>query len=453
MAKVKSIFFCKECGGEHAKWQGKCNFCHSWNTLTEHKIKGTKSASTSAINILQNNTAQKLEEIPHADIDRIPLPDEEFTRVLGGGIVPGSLILIGGEPGIGKSTLLLQLSLSLKKKVLYVSGEESLGQIKLRAERLKLKSEHCFFLDSHDSQHILEQCKLIDADILVIDSIQTMASQEIEGIQGSIGQIRQCTTEFQKMAKKENVSVFLIGHINKEGNLAGPKILEHMVDVVLQFEGDHQNHYRLIRTMKNRFGSTSELGIYDMKMSGLTPVSNPSQAFLENRTESDSGIAVAVGLEGIRPIMIETQALVSPAVYGNPQRSTNGLDLRRVNMLLAVLEKRCGLKLGNKDVFLNIAGGIKLKDPAMDLANVSSIISSYMDQVIPSKSCFAAEVGLSGEIRPIAQMDIRLKEAHKLGFEKIFISKAQQYSSDLAKKINIIPCARLQDVVPHLFKK
>ena len=452
MAKVKSIYFCKECGGEHAKWQGKCNFCGSWNTLSEHKVQNTKSKASSASQILSQNTAQKLEEIPNADLERISVEDEEFARVMGGGVVPGSLILIGGEPGIGKSTLLLQLALSLKKKVLYVSGEESLGQIKIRAERLGLSYNNAYFLDSHDSQHVLEQCKLLNAEILIIDSIQTMASQEIDGIQGSIGQIRQCTTEFQQLAKSNDIPVFLIGHINKEGNLAGPKILEHMVDVVLQFEGDAQNQYRLLRTIKNRFGSTSELGIYDMKMQGLSPVYNPSQAFLEHRCENDSGIAVAIGLEGIRPIMIETQALVSPAVYGNPQRSSNGFDLRRLNMHLAVLEKRCGLKLGNKDVYLNITGGIKLKDPAIDLATICAIISSYMDQVIPSKSCFAAEVGLSGEIRPIAQIDLRIKEAEKMGFERLFISSAQQFSKGLSHQLKLIPCARLQDVTPKLFK-
>ena len=322
----------------------------------------------------------------------------------------------------------------------------------MRAKRINHKSEQCYFLDSNDIQHIAEQLKLINANILIIDSIQTLISDAVDGIQGSITQIRQCATELQHLAKKENISIFIIGHINKEGNLAGPKILEHMVDVVLQFEGDHQNQYRMLRTLKNRYGSTAELGIYEMNHSGLQEVSNASQAFIEHREENYSGIAVAVGMEGLRPIMIETQALVSPAVYGNPQRTTNGIDQRRMHMILAVLEKRCGLKLGNKDVFLNITGGIKLKDTAIDLGMICSIISSYLDQSINQKFCFASEVGLSGEIRPVSHIELRIKEAAKLGFKKIFISKSQKISFKAPNGLSIEVCSKIQDVVPKVFK-
>ncbi|HIF14431.1 MAG TPA: DNA repair protein RadA [Bacteroidetes bacterium] len=452
MNKIKSVFYCKECGGEHAKWLGKCSFCNTWNTIIEKKIKQNPVRSSIAPDLLQTNTPLKLDEIADKETERLIPDDEEFKRVLGGGIVSGSMVLIGGEPGIGKSTLMLQVALSLKAKTLYVSGEESLAQIKMRAKRINHESDQCYFLDSNDIRHIAEQLKLIDANILIIDSIQTLISDAVEGIQGSITQIRQCATELQHLAKKENISIFIIGHINKEGHLAGPKILEHMVDVVLQFEGDDRNQYRMLRTLKNRYGSTAELGIYEMTHLGLEEVSNASQAFIEQREENYSGIAVGVGMEGLRPIMIETQALVSPAVYGNPQRTTNGIDQRRVHMLLAVLEKRCGLKLGTKDVFLNIAGGIKLKDTALDLGMICCIISSYLDQSINPKCCFASEVGLSGEIRPISHIELRIKEAAKLGFKKIFISSSQKMNFQTPKGISIEHCNKIQDVVPKVFK-
>lgn len=453
MSKVKSAFFCQNCGYQTPKWLGKCPSCTEWNTFVEEVVEKNLSQLVAfSTNTGRTAKSQVLQKIEHTAQTRIVLQDKELNRVLGDGMVPGSLILFGGEPGIGKSTLLLQLAILEKDlRVLYVSGEESDQQIKMRADRIGHQNEHCFVLTETNLQNIFLQAEEIQPQLLVIDSIQTLHSNQIESSPGSISQVRECTSQLLRYAKLSDVPVFLIGHITKEGALAGPKVLEHMVDVVLQFEGDRNHFYRLLRTIKNRFGSTNELGIYEMQGSGLRQVENPSEILITNTDADLSGIAIASTLEGARPLLIEVQALVSSAAYGTPQRSSTGFDAKRLNMLLAVLEKRCGFKLGAKDVFLNIAGGIKVDDPAIDLAVVAAIMSSNADLPIHSKVAFAAEVGLSGEIRPVNRIEQRISEAEKLGFESIIISKYNKGVSKENYKIKIIPCGIITEVIKTLF--
>jgi DNA repair protein RadA/Sms len=455
MAKTKTTFFCQNCGNQSTKWVGKCTACNEWNTFVE-EVVAPKSNSSKNSNILLAKEAKSkptlINNISTDNLPRIILADKELNQVLGGGIVPGSLILIGGEPGIGKSTLMLQVALSNNLKVLYISGEESENQIKLRAERIGIKNEECLLLTETSTQSIIQHLIATEPNLVVIDSIQTLHSAEIESAAGSISQIRQTATELMQYAKTTNTPVFLVGHITKDGHIAGPKILEHMVDTVLQFEGDRNHIYRILRATKNRFGSTSEIGIYEMIGSGLQEVANPSDILISQRDEEVSGVAIAATMEGLRPLLIETQALVSTAAYGTPQRSTTGFDTRRLNMLLAVLEKRCRFKLATKDVFLNLAGGIKVDDPAVDLAVVCAVLSSNVDISIPQKTCFAAEVGLSGEIRSVNKIEQRISEAEKLGFEKIFISK---YSTKNIKqkdyKIEIVAVKKIEEVFRALF--
>ena len=451
MAKVKTTFFCQNCGAQSAQWMGKCKACKQWNTIVEEVVSKTQNKSTWKTGTTQKeNIAQSIQEISLENEPRIDTSDKELNRVLGGGIVPGSLVLLGGEPGIGKSTLLLQVALLLQHKVLYVTGEESDKQIRMRAERLGLKESSCNILTETNTQNIFQQIVAVQPDLLVVDSIQTLQTNSIESSPGSISQIRECTSELMKFAKESGTPVILIGHINKVGHIAGPKILEHMVDVVLQFEGDRNHVYRILRANKNRFGSTAELGIYEMQSQGLREVSNPSEILISQKDEALSGVAISATMEGVRPLMIETQALVSSAVYGTPQRSATGFDLRRLSMLLAVLEKRCGFKLGAKDVFLNITGGIKVDDPAIDLGVVCAILSSNVDMAIDDKSCFAAEVGLSGEIRPINRCEQRIQEAEKLGFERIFISKYNKVNPQ-DYNIQVITVAKMEEVFKALF--
>ena len=431
MAKVKTTFFCQNCGAQYAKWQGQCTSCKEWNTIAEEVIqKPEKSSWKTASSSTSKRVSKplKINEIDTAQEARLNMQDAEFNRVLGGGMVQGSLTLLGGEPGIGKSTLLLQIALSLPYKTLYVSGEESQKQIKMRAERINPQENNCYILTETKTQNIFKQIEAVEPDLVIIDSIQTLHSDYIESSAGSISQIKECTTELIKFAKETATPVLLIGHITKDGHIAGPKILEHMVDTVLQFEGDRNHVFRILRAHKNRFGSTNELGIYEMQGSGLREVSNPSEILISEKDGELSGNAVAATLEGLRPLMIEVQALVSTAVYGTPQRSATGFNAKRLNMLLAVLEKRAGFRLGAKDVFLNITGGISVDDPAIDLAVVASILSSNEDVALPSDYCFAAEVGLSGEIRPVQRVEQRILEAEKLGFSTIFVSKYNKIS-------------------------
>jgi DNA repair protein RadA/Sms len=451
MAKTKIAYFCQSCGFESPKWLGKCPSCQQWNTFAEeiiekanNSIPDWKAPSTS---LQRSNKPVPVADITFREEDRILTPDAEFNRVLGGGIVAGSLVLIGGEPGIGKSTLMLQLALSMPGlKVLYISGEESDRQIKMRAERLEAnresraknqeagKNNACFILTETSTQNIFKQIEALEPDLVVVDSIQTLYSSHIESTPGSVSQVRECTAELLRFAKESSTPVFLIGHITKDGAIAGPKILEHMVDTVLQFEGDRHHVYRILRAVKNRFGSASELGIYEMMGEGLREVSNPSEILLSQRDENLSGITISATLEGMRPMLIETQALVSPSAYGTPQRTATGFDTRRMNMLLAVLEKRCGFRLGTQDVFLNITGGIRVEDPAIDLGLAAAIVSSHQDIPIPFKTCFAGEIGLSGEIRAVNRIEQRIAEAQKLGFEQIFISKYNLPSAGKDKK-------------------
>lgn len=453
MAKVKSAFFCQNCGYQTPKWLGKCPSCTEWNTFVEEVVEKNLSQVV-AFSTNTNRTAksQVLQEIEQSEQKRITLQDGELNRVLGDGLVLGSLILFGGEPGIGKSTLLLQLAILEKNlRVLYVSGEESDQQIKMRADRIGHQNDSCYILTETNLQNIFLQAEEVQPNLLVIDSIQTLYSNQIESSPGSISQVRECTAQLLRYAKLSDVPVFLIGHITKEGALAGPKVLEHMVDAVLQFEGDRNHFYRLLRTIKNRFGSTNELGIYEMQGSGLRQVENPSEILITNTDANLSGVAIASTLEGNRPLLIEVQALVSSAAYGTPQRSSTGFDSRRLNMLLAVLEKRCGFKLGMKDVFLNIAGGIKVDDPAIDLAVISAIMSSNADLPISAKIAFAAEVGLSGEIRPVNRIEQRISEAEKLGFEAIVISKYNKGITQKNYKIKLIQCGVITEVIKSLF--
>ena len=429
MAKVKSYFFCSECGYQSSSWLGKCPECGKWNTFSEEVVQAVKPASSSKLRSpLVASAPKPISQVVAAETQRIPTGCAEFDRVLGGGIVPGSLILLGGEPGIGKSTLLLQTALNIPgRRILYVSGEESEQQIKMRADRLmgerKAESEECYVVSETVTQRIMEHIEQVRPDILVVDSIQTISTETIDSSAGSISQIRECTAEFQRLAKENALPILLVGHITKDGNLAGPKVMEHIVDCVLQFEGDRNYGYRMLRSLKNRFGSTAEIGIFEMQGDGLREVSNPSEFLLSQRDENLSGCAVAATLEGARPMFIEVQSLVSSAVYGTPQRNANGFDFRRLSMLLAVLEKRCGFKLGAKDVFLNIAGGIRVSDPAIDLAVACSVLSSNVDIPISPRYCFAAEMGLSGEVRPVSRVEQRIAEADRIGFEKIFVSK------------------------------
>ena len=449
--KEKSVFFCKSCGNESPKWFGKCPACGEWNTCVEEKEVRSKK---------QEDRRQKTEVVPlpikeitNAEEQRIVLPYEELNRVLGGGLVLGSLVLVGGEPGIGKSTLLLQTALQLSgKKVLYISGEESQTQIKMRADRVGIKNENCLILTETDTKEILKQFKDVQPDIVIIDSIQTLNSPYVDATAGTVSQIRETAAEMNKIAKSYQVPVFLIGHITKDGSIAGPKILEHIVDTVLQFEGDRHYGFRILRTIKNRFGSASELGIFEMNANGLREVTNPSEFLLSQRDEEVSGIAIAATMEGQRPMLIETQALVSTAAYGTPQRSSTGFDTRRMNMLLAVLEKRAGFRLNMKDVFLNIAGGIRSDDPALDLSVVAAVLSSNADIPIDNRTAFAAEVGLSGEIRAVTRIEARIAEADKLGFEKIFISKYNAKGLDTKRfHIEVVPVATVYDLATELF--
>ena len=448
MSKIKTTFFCQNCGSQYSKWQGQCTACKEWNTIAEEVIQKAKKSDwkQSSSEVKRVSKPLKINEIETSQETRLNTYDEEFNRVLGGGIVPGSLILLGGEPGIGKSTLLLQIALKLPYKTLYVSGEESQKQIKMRAERINPNSENCYVLTETKTQNIFKQIEVIQPDIVVVDSIQTLHSDYIESSSGSISQIKECTTELIKFAKETSIPVILIGHITKDGNIAGPKILEHMVDTVLQFEGDRNHVFRILRANKNRFGSTNELGIYEMQGSGLREVSNPSEILISKKDEELSGNAVAATLEGMRPLMIEVQALVSTAVYGTPQRSATGFNAKRLNMLLAVLEKRAGFRLGTKDVFLNITGGISVDDPAIDLAVVASILSPNEDVALPKDYCFAAEVGLSGEIRPVQRVEQRILEAEKLGFTTIFVSKYNKISlKNTTIKIQLL--SKIEDLI------
>jgi DNA repair protein RadA/Sms len=454
MAKLKTSFFCQNCGAQYARWQGQCNSCKEWNTIVEEIIQKEEKSSWKPNASSETKKAAKplkVAEIDSTQEVRMNTTDEELNRVLGGGIVPGSLTLLGGEPGIGKSTLLLQISLKLPYKTLYVSGEESQKQIKMRAERITPNGDNCYILTETKTQNIFRQIQEIEPEIVIIDSIQTLHTDFIESSPGSISQIRECTAELIKFAKESNVPVILIGHITKDGSIAGPKILEHMVDTVLQFEGDRNHVYRILRSLKNRFGSTAELGIYEMQGSGLREVSNPSEILLSHREEELSGTAIASTLEGMRPLMIEIQALVSTAVYGTPQRSSTGYNAKRLNMLLAVLEKRAGFRLGLKDVFLNVTGGISVDDPAIDLAVVAAILSSNEDITVGKDICFAGEVGLSGEIRPVNRVEQRIQEAEKLGFSTIFVSKYNKIATQFPG-IKIVLVSKIEEIVSELFQ-
>lgn len=448
MAKLKTVYFCQNCGTQYSQWHGQCKNCGEWNTLVEEVVEKTPSKS------LQPKSKQHIINIIEVETNeepRIVTPSEELNRVLGGGIVLGSVTLIGGEPGIGKSTLLLQLALKMKKKILYVSGEESAAQIKMRADRLtELQNPECYLFTETSVEKILHEAGKLKPDFMIVDSIQTLQSPLIESSPGTVSQIRECSNEIITFAKETATPVFLVGHITKDGQIAGPKVLEHMVDVVLNFDGDRNHLFRLLRANKNRFGSTSEIGIYEMVSQGLKEIKNPSQILITKKSEELSGNSVAVTLEGNRPMLLEIQALVSTAVYGTPQRSSTGFDAKRLNMLLAVLEKRAGFQLGAKDVFLNITGGIKTDDPALDLAVVASILSSNEDEAIPEHYCFAGEIGLSGEIRPVSQIEQRISEADKLGYEKIFVSNLNK----IPKRnfgIRIEEVGKIEDFVERLF--
>jgi len=457
MSKTKTSFFCQNCGSQSAKWIGKCPACGEWNTYVEEVIQKEESGKgnwkTPASGMKKANTPRKIQEVNYEEQARWITRDGELDRVLGGGIVPGSLVLIGGEPGIGKSTLMLQIALMLQgKTVLYVSGEESEAQIKMRADRMEAKNPDCYVLSETNTQQIFQQIEVLKPDFLIIDSIQTLNSQYVESAAGSVSQVRECTAELMKFAKETGTPVFLIGHITKDGSIAGPKVLEHMVDTVLQFEGDRHLTYRILRTSKNRFGSTHELGIYEMRAEGLRTVSNPSEILLTQREEVLNGVAIGAMMEGNRPLLIEIQSLVSPATYGTPQRSSTGHDAKRLNMLLAVLEKRGGMRLGQQDVFLNVAGGIRVDDPGLDLAVCASLISSYEDTPVSEELCFAGEIGLGGEIRAVSRIENRIAEAEKLGFKKIIVSKYAIKGLDLKKyKIQVIAVSKLEEMYQRIF--
>jgi DNA repair protein RadA/Sms len=450
--KTKTTFFCQNCGAQYAKWMGQCKSCHEWNTIVEEIVQKEEKRAWQPDHHKKRKASKalKVSEITLDTEIRLTTLDSELDNVLGGGLVPGSLILLGGEPGIGKSTLLLQVALSMAQNVLYVSGEESQTQLKMRAERLNKQDSDCLLLTETNTQQIFRHITDLQPDVLIIDSIQTLHTDYIDASPGSISQIRETTAELIKFAKETATPVFIIGHITKEGQIAGPKILEHMVDVVLQFEGDRNHLYRILRAQKNRFGSTSEIGIYEMQQSGLRIVENPSELLISQKDEVLSGTSIAATIEGMRPLMIEVQALVSSAVYGTPQRSATGYNIKRLHMLLAVLEKRAGFRLGAKDVFLNIAGGIRVDDPAIDLSVITAILSSNDNIAIPQDTCFAAEVGLAGEIRPVTKIEQRIAEAEKLGFQQIFISKFNKINPK-NYQIAIIAVAKVEDVYGKLF--
>jgi DNA repair protein RadA/Sms len=457
MAMVKKVFFCNSCGGTSPKWVGKCPHCGEWNTLQEEVVQKT-SAREERQQIWkggknEDRKPQLLSEVRSGNTQRLITQDEELNRVLGGGIVAGSLVLIGGQPGIGKSTLLLQVTLGIKAKVLYVSGEESEEQIKMRADRIGAWQSECYILTETNTGKILQHAQTLAPDLMIIDSIQTLSAPHIDATPGSISQVRETAGELQRFAKETNIPIFIIGHITKDGTIAGPKLLEHIVDAVLQFEGDQNYTYRILRTLKNRFGSTDEMGIYEMQANGLREVSNPSELLLSQREEALSGNAVCATIEGMRPMLIETQALVSKAVYGTPQRSATGFDLRRLSMLLAVLEKRCGFAFAVNDVFLNIAGGIRVDDPAIDLAIIAALISSLADVSVPHDVAFAGEVGLSGEIRAVNRIDQRIQEADRLGFREIYISKYNVKGLDLKKyAIRVQTVSKVEELFVALFQ-
>lgn len=455
MAKEKTVYVCSNCGQDSPKWVGKCPSCGEWNTYVEEIVRKEvpNKRPVSGIETAKPKPIT-LNEIEADDEPRIDLHDEELNRVLGGGLVQGSLVLIGGEPGIGKSTLVLQTILRIpEKRILYISGEESARQLKLRADRLQAQHHgNCLIVCETSLEQIYVHIKNTTPDLIIIDSIQTISTESIESSPGSIAQVRECAASILRFAKETHTAVLLIGHINKEGSIAGPKVLEHIVDTVLQFEGDQHHLYRILRSIKNRFGSTAELGIYEMRQDGLRQVSNPSELLLSQDHEGMSGVAIASTIEGVRPFLIETQALVSSAVYGNPQRSATGFDLRRMNMLLAVLEKRVGFKLAQKDVFLNIAGGLKVNDPAIDLAVISAILSSNMDAAIEPGICMAGEIGLSGEIRPVNRIEQRIGEAEKLGFKRIILPKHNLQGVDTKKmKIELVPVRKVEEAFRALF--
>lgn len=452
MAKTKSVFVCQNCGAESSKWIGRCPSCKEWNTYHEEIITPSQSAGQSLYSDRDKRKPELLENIKSDEKNRIKTGISELDRILGGGMVGGSLILLGGEPGVGKSTLALQLALALKhSKILYVSGEESEEQISLRAKRLRGNNPQCYILNETDLESILTHSENLKPGLVIIDSIQTISSGLLESSAGSVSQVRECAAQLLKYSKITGIPVFLIGHITKDGTLAGPKVLEHIVDVVLYFEGDTNYVYRILRSVKNRFGSTSEIGIFEMIESGLREVNNPSELFINQHEEALSGISIAATVDGLRPFLIETQALVSTAVYGTPQRSATGFDIRRLNMLLAVLEKRAGFRLAVKDVFLNIAGGIKVTDPALDLSIISSVLSSNLDIPISKEYCFAGETGLSGEIRPVSRVEQRIREASKMGFKRIYISKLHRNVSLKGLEIEVVHVAKIENLVRSLF--
>lgn len=453
--KEKSVWFCTECGNDSPKWEGRCPVCGAWNSMVEEKVKSTRQGATkSPLGRTPESVPRKVSEIETVAEPRIHMPSEELNRVLGGGLVPGSMVLIGGEPGIGKSTLVLQNILAIKsRRMLYVSGEESAMQIKLRADRLGRMSDNCYVVTETSLESIFAHIEKVQPELLIVDSIQTIASDDIESSAGSVSQVRECAARLLRYAKQTGVPVMLIGHINKEGSLAGPKVLEHIVDAVLQFEGDRQYMYRILRAIKNRFGNTSELGIYEMCQRGLREVTNPSEMLVSQHDGQQlSGCAIGVTIEGARPFLIEAQALVSTAAYGTPQRSVTGFDSKRMNMLLAVLEKRVGFKLAQKDVFLNIAGGLKVADPALDLAVIAAILSSNVDMAIPAGVCLSGEVGLSGEIRPVTRMEQRVREAEKLGMRQILIPRGSLKGVDRSKfTIDVVEVIKVEEAFRHLF--
>jgi DNA repair protein RadA/Sms len=454
--KVKKVFACTNCGATSLKWEGKCSSCGEWNTLIE-EVLIKEDAKTALKKTWKKDKTEVpkpilLQDVSGANAQRIVTPDNEFNRVLGGGIVLGSIVLIGGEPGIGKSTLLLQLALSIPIRILYVSGEESDEQVKLRADRIGFRNKECYILNETNVTNILQHATQLEPQLIIVDSIQTLTSPLLDSTPGTISQIRECAGELQRFAKESNIPIFLIGHITKDGTIAGPKLLEHIVDVVLQFEGDRQYTYRIMRTIKNRFGSTAEMGIYEMQASGLRQVDNPSELLLSQKDEDLSGSAISASLEGMRPMLIEAQALVTKAVYGTPQRTATGFDLRRLSILLAVLEKRCGFQFGINDVFLNIAGGIRVDDPAIDLSIVAALISALEDVISYNNICFAGEVGLSGEIRPVNRIEQRIQEADRLGFKQIYISKYNTKGLDFKRyQMEVITIGKVEDLYKALF--
>lgn len=453
MAKDRTAFFCRECGARSAVWIGRCPQCGAWNSYEQEVLHREKSRMTKSVSA-STSPIILMSQIPNDKEQRIDTKDEELNRVLGGGLVLGSVVLMGGEPGIGKSTLLLQTALNCNdKRVLYVSGEESAQQIKMRSERINVNNGNCYVLTETNVENIIEKAMEVDPQIIIVDSIQTMTTCEIESSAGSISQIRESASLLSTYAKQSGIPVIIVGHITKDGSIAGPKVLEHMVDTVLQFEGDRNYGYRILRSIKNRFGSTHELGIYEMQSYGLRQVGNPSEILLSGSEQMLSGTSVAAAMEGSRPIFIETQALVATSYYPSAQKSSTGFDLRRLSMLLAVLEKRVGIKINNKDVFLNIAGGIKVSDPAIDLSVIVSLISSGEDVSVNPRNCFAAEVGLSGELRPVVKIEQRIAEADKLGFKRIYVSKYNLKGGDLSRyKIEIIPVSKIEDIVTYILQ-